>query len=172
MFRPALTEVVRSQHGVLTRRQAHAGGLSDEAVAANLRARRWRTVFRGVYATFNGPIPRESLLWAAVLRAGPDAVLSHETAAELLGLSPAGDGRIHSSVPTRRTPDPIPGVVIHRSKRAVQSRHPTRTPPQTRVEETVVDLTQAARTIEEALGWLVRAVGARLTTAARLSAAL
>jgi very-short-patch-repair endonuclease len=166
-----LVQVARRQHGVISRRQALAGGLSDEAVEAHLRACRWRTVFRGVYATFNGPLPRTSLLWAAVLRAGPGAVLSHETAAELLGLGPTGDGRIHISVPARRTPHPIPGVVIHRCARVGRSRHPTRTPPQTRIEETVVDLTQAARTIEEALGWLARAIGARLTTPARLSAA-
>jgi hypothetical protein len=172
MLQVRLAQVVRRQHGVITRRQALAGGLSDEVVEAHLRARRWRIVFRGIYATFNGPLPRESLLWAAVLRAGPGAVLSHETAAELLGLGLTGDGRIHVTVPSRRTPDPIPGVVIHRSCRVGRSRHPTRTPPQTRIEETIVDLTQAARTIEEAFGWLVRAVGARLTTATRLSVAL
>lgn len=102
---------------------------------------------------------------------GPGAVLSHETAAELWGLAERAS-TIHVTVPTERTPARIPGVVVHRSKRALLSRHPTRTPPQTRVEDTVVDLTQTSRRADEAIAWLARAVGARLTTAERLSAEL
>ncbi len=63
-------------------------------------------------------------------------------------------------------------MVVHRSVLAIASRHPTRTPPQTRVEDTVVDLTQTARNIEDAMGWLARAVGARVTTPARLIEAM
>jgi hypothetical protein len=45
-------------------------------------------------------------------------------------------------------------------------------PPQTRIEDTVVDLTQTAAHIEDAVSWLARAVGGRLTTAPRLAARL
>jgi very-short-patch-repair endonuclease len=40
------------------------------------------------------------------------------------------------------------------------------------VEETVLDLAQSAATLDDAIGWIARACGARLTTAARLAAAL
>jgi hypothetical protein len=46
---------------------------------------RWRRLHPGVYAAFSGQPGRDPVLWAAVLRAGPRAILSHETAAELHG---------------------------------------------------------------------------------------
>ncbi len=167
-----IEDLVRHQSGVLTRAQALVCGLTDDVIKAHLAAGRWRRVFLGVYATFSGPLPRGSLMWAAVLRAGAGAVLSHETAAELAGLTDHPSTKIHLTVPHSRTPARIPGVVVHRSVLAIANRHPTRTPPQTRVEDTVVDLTQTARNVEDAMGWLARAVGARVTTPARLIEAM
>lgn len=121
---------------------------------------------------FTGPLPRISRLWAVVLRAGAGAVLSHETAAELCGLIDRPSSAVHVSVPHARRPVRTPGVVVHRTDRAQLGRHPTRMPPQTRVEHTVVDLTQTARCLEDAMAWIAGAVGARLTTPARLAAVL
>jgi hypothetical protein len=45
-------------------------------------------------------------------------------------------------------------------------------PPRTRLEETVLDLTQVAASFDEAFDWLSRAVGRRLTTPAQLRAAI
>ena len=45
-------------------------------------------------------------------------------------------------------------------------------PPRTRIEETVLDLAQAARTFDVAFGWLCQACGSRLTTPDRLLAAM
>ena len=45
-------------------------------------------------------------------------------------------------------------------------------PPRTRIEETVPDLAQAARTFDVAFGWLCQACGSRLTTPDRLLAAM
>jgi hypothetical protein len=167
-----LDEVAKTQSGVLTRAQALAGGLTAGVVRANLAAGRWRRIHPGVYAIFSGPLPRQALLWAAVLRAGPGAVLSHETAAELSGLAQSPSRRIHVTVPVNSSPAPIDGVVIHRSIHAKESRHPARTPPQTRTEHTVLDLTQTARHIDDAISWLARAIGGRLTTPGRLSTLL
>ena len=79
-------ELLSRQSGVIARRQALACGLTGGAIRRRLQAGKWRPLLPGVYATFTGPVPRSAVLWAAVLRAGPGAVLSHETAAELLGL--------------------------------------------------------------------------------------
>jgi len=162
-------DLIRCQHGVVTRVQAIAGGLTRSQIEVRLCTGRWRRIFTGVYLTFNGPVPRRSLLWAVVLRAGPDAVLSHETAAELVGMGEPTTV-IHVTVPTHRTPGRIPGVVIHRSVHLTRCRHPTRMPPQTRVEDTVVDLTQTCRRLDDAMAWLARAVGSRVTTPERLAA--
>jgi hypothetical protein len=107
-----------------------------------------------------------------VLRAGRDAVLSHETAAELVGLVDGRAPSVHVTVPADRRVSRIPGAVVHLSGRTAAARHPTRLPPQTRVEETVLDLADGARTVDDALGWIARACGRRLTTPARLRAAM
>ena len=76
----------------------------------------------------------------------------------------------HVSNPERR--GPIPGVVIHRSRSLEQATHPVRRPPCTRVEDTVLDLIDCARSFDEAYAWICRAIGRRRTTAARIREAL
>ncbi len=130
---------------------------------------------RGVYAGFTGRPTRRAELWAAVLRAGTAAVLSHQAAAELWGLLDSASPVIHVMVPHGSRPErcgPIPGVVIHQSRSLQRSRHPVFTPPRTRIEETVLDLIDCARTFDEAYDWICRAIGRRRTTALRLRAAL
>ena len=120
---------------------------------------------------FNGPPPRASWLWAAALRAGDGAVLSHQTAAELHGLIDSPAETICVTVPsTRRVM--APGVVIRISGRVAEARQPGPEPPRTTVEETVLDLIQLARTFDDVCGWITRACGRRLTTEAKLRAAL
>ena len=142
-----------------------------KAVEGQLRYGRWTRLQRGIYAAFTGDPSRGAQLWAALLRAGPGAMFSHETAAELAGLTGRPSPSIHITVPASRQPGrsrEISGVVIHRSRHFDRARHPTLLPPQTRVEETVLDLTQQAATFENAFTWLCRAVGQRLTTPERL----
>ena len=160
------------QAGIITRQQALAAGLTDEAIDAQVGAGRWQRVYPGVLATFSGPVGRDARLWAAVLSAGPGAVLSHETAAELLGLLDEPVEAVHVTVPVERNIRPRPGIVLHRSRNVERSRHPVLEPPRTRLEETVLDLTQTSPTLDASIGWLVRAVASRQTTAARLLTAL
>ena len=119
-------------------------------------------------------MPRQAELWAALLRAGPGATLSHQTAAELHGLTGRPDEQIHVTVPVTRNParcGQIPGVLVHRSSRIGIARHPALSPPRTRVEETVLDLVETARDFDEAFAWICRAVGRRRTTVPLLRAA-
>jgi very-short-patch-repair endonuclease len=165
-------ELLGRQAGIVTRGQAVRCGMSDYIIERRLGSGRWRAWHYGVYATFSGPLSREAALWAVVLRAGRGAVLSHETAAELLGLADGPSDVIHVTVPGGRHPGPIHGAAVHQSRRAGTAAHPVQVPPRTRVEETVLDLTQTAPTVDAAYDWLGRGVGRRLTTATRLRAAL
>jgi very-short-patch-repair endonuclease len=166
-----LDDLPDHQDGVVTRTQALAAGISPAAIRAHLAAGRWQRVHEAVYVTFSGPLPRRSHLWAAVLRAGYGAMVSHQTAAELAGLCEPTNP-LHVTVPSHRRVGRWPGVVVHYSCRAGAIRHPGRIPPQTRIEETVVDLTQSAASIDRAVGWLTKACGSRLTTPPRLLDAL
>lgn len=110
-----------------------------------------------------------------MLRAGPGAVLSHETAAEVHGLIDKPSTRIHVTVPAARRPGQhrtIRGVVVHRSRCLVAEWQPPWRLPRTSVEDTVLDLVAAARTFDDAYGWISRAVGRGLTSPQSLSKAL
>ena len=165
--------LIALQRGVIGRQQALDSGLGPDSIENLIRTGRWERVHRGIYKAFTGPACREAVLLAALLRAGPDAVLSHRTAAGLFGLaSNENDGLIHVAVPSTAHPTRIKGVVIHRTGRAVASRHPVMFPPCTRIEETVLDLAESSRTADEAYGWVYRAAGKWLVTAAQLREAL
>jgi len=165
-------QLIDLQRGVLARWQAPAVELKTATINSLLRSGRWQPLQRGVYATFSGQPSRDAELWAAVLRVGPEAVLSHQTAAELDGLTSKRSALIHVTVPRIKHVDPILGVRLHRSERLAEARHPSRIPPRTRIEETVLDLTQTAKTIDGAFGWLCQACGSRLTTPEFLLTAL
>jgi len=172
-------ELLDHQHGIIARWQAAEAGLSMTMVDQWLRLHRWQRLYSGVYASFTGEPGRTAVLWAAVLRAGPGALLSHWTAAELDLLTEAG-AAIHVTIPAAQRiripavecPPLLPAIIVHRSARAAEARHPARVPPRTRVEETAIDLTQVAFSLEEAMSWLIRACGRRLTTPPLLDAAM
>jgi hypothetical protein len=173
---------------VLTRSQARTAGLSDRIIDGLLTRGHWQRLHRGVYAAFSGPPPARALMRAALLRAGPAAVLSHQTAALLwsLMLPPDradGDSRsgsaysglttpIHLTVSSGSPARPTAGVIVHYSGRLARARHPALDPPRTRLEETVLDLAAAALSADDAVSWLLQACGSRRTTPGRLAAAL
>ena len=133
---------------------------------------RWRQIYPGVYATFDGQPTHRTRLWAALLSAGPGATLSHETAAELHQLTDERARLIHVTVPVTRRVTAVEGVCLHRSARAVQAAQAGSRPPRTRIEETVLDLAHAAKTFDDVCGWVTRAIARELTDETRLRAAM
>jgi hypothetical protein len=167
------------QHGVIARWQLPAAGLSVRVADAQLHVDRWQPLYRGVYATFTGRPSRTAVLWAAVLRGGPGAALSHSSAAELDGLIDTPSECIHVAVaPARRVTAAgrdlrrVPNIIFHRCDRLDEARHPVRTPPRTRIDETTIDLIQTSPNLDKALSWLIAACERRLTTRERLLASM
>ena len=170
-----ILRLLERQDGVIAVNQAVTAGMSAKAVRDQARAERWRIMYRGVYAAFNGKPSRRAELWGALLRAGPEAVLSHHSAAEVWGLMDGPGPVIHVTVPQDSNPERhgrIPCVVIHRSRSLHRTRHPTLAPPRTRIEETVLDLIDVARDFDQAYDWICRSIGRRRTTASRIQVAL
>lgn len=166
-----VAEIARRQAGAVSRQQLLEAGTCGQLIKRRLERRRWQQLYRGVYAVFSGPPGRDTWLWAAVLRSGDNAVLSHQTAAELHGLIDSPAGTIYVTVPaTRRIT--TPGIVVRTSGRVAKARQPNREPPRTTIEETVLDLAELAGTFDDACGWITRACGRRLTTETKLRAAL
>ena len=167
--------MLANQARVINRTQAIALGLSADSIRSRVRCGDWQQLMLGVYADFTGTPKRDTQVWAAILRAGPDAVVSHWTAAERHGLLDKPSAAVHLTVSANRHPArraAIPGVVIHRSRLLDQAIHPAMSPPCTRVESTVMDLIEASATFEQAYDWICRAIGRRRTTPARLRQAM
>ena len=168
------SQCLEAQAAAIARRQGLDVGVDPETMRTRVRSGRWQRLQRRVYAAFSGDPSRETVLWAALLRAGPGAVLSHQTAAERHGLIDEPSPVITITVPASRSPAraKIPGVAIHRSDAILRSRHPVMLPPCTRVEDTVLDLIQIAPTFDDAYAWICRAVGRRRTTVDRIRQAM
>src|SRR4051812_9951706 len=81
-----LWQLSASQHGVVTRRQLLAAGLSSQAVRHRLATGRLHPLRRGVYAVGRPQVAREGAWLAATLGCGPRAALSHSSAAALWGI--------------------------------------------------------------------------------------
>jgi hypothetical protein len=169
------TVMLNSQRGVVGNSQTREVGISKGTVRHRLESGRWQRVHRGVYATFTGEASREAALWAAVKRVGAGAMLSHETAAEVHGLTEKPSGQIHITVPHSRRPaqdKPIVGVIVHRSDQSQPQRLPSWRLPRTRIEDTVLDLVAAAATFDDAFGWISRALSREYVTVGTLREAL
>src|SRR5579859_2447722 len=147
--------IAQSQSGAVSRQQLLDAGLESQTVFRRLERRRWQQLHRGVYAVFTGPVPRETELWAALLRAGPGAVLSHLSAAELHGLVDHPSESIFITVPSARRVA-APGIAIRTCARIAKATQPNREPPRTSVEETVFDLIELAETLDNACGWITQ----------------
>jgi very-short-patch-repair endonuclease len=171
---PQARELLAAQGKAIARRQGAAAGMGPRVMRGRVDSGRWQRLQRGVYAAFSGDPARETMLWAALLRAGPGAVLSHQTAAERHGLIDEPSSLITITVPASKRPAraKISGLVIHRSDAILRARHLAMLPPCTRVEDTVLDLIEIAPTFDDAYAWICRAVGRRRTTTDRIRLAM
>ncbi len=102
--------VLKAQKNIVSAAQAHALGMQHDAIRSKVESGRWQTIYHGVYATFTGELPREARLSAVVLRCGRNAVLSHETAAEIHRFAPSVADEIHVTVPGGSNPARVTGL--------------------------------------------------------------
>jgi very-short-patch-repair endonuclease len=127
----------------------------------------------GVLVTHSGPLTHLQRVWSAVESVGPPVFLAGATAATLDGLAGFPADRISLVVPAGRQPGPRTGVTIHRSTiLGTADVHPTRQPPRTRLERSLIDMASWAKSDNGARAVLAAAVQQRLTTVELLRAAL
>jgi very-short-patch-repair endonuclease len=98
---------------VVTRKQLLALGMSPETIRARLEAGRLHQLWAGVYAVGRPDVDRLGRLKAATLACGPDARLSHRSAAELWRIGREVPGAVDVSVPAGSRPR-RPGIRLHR----------------------------------------------------------
>jgi hypothetical protein len=129
------------RHGLVTRTELLASGLSSSRVERWARDGRLERLANGVYRLGGVPPTLEGTILAGVLVAGRDTLASHRTAAWLWGLPGFGrPGRIELSRPAGRS-NQRSELVIHRTTRVdAHHRSVVRSIPVTSLPRTVFDL--------------------------------
>jgi hypothetical protein len=112
-------ELVRRQHGVATREQVLAAGVTTAQLDAQFVARRWRRLNDHVLALHNGPLTRRAQLWAVLLSAQRPAALCSLTMLELFGVRGFATESVQILVRRGARVLPVPGVTVevHESRR-------------------------------------------------------
>jgi hypothetical protein len=169
---PGLRRIIAEQACVVSRRQVLRAGVPRSTIESKVKHGLWQQLHPGVYGAFTGVTPWAACLWAAVLYAGPGALLSHETAAEVLGLTDRRCPIIHVTIPARRRVKPPSGVAVHRSTFDYPRWRPQRgIPPHTFYGETIIDLVAAADNLDDVIAWVSRGIARNLLSEAQLQAA-
>src|SRR5579875_4097378 len=115
--------LVRRQHGRITWAQLMSLGAPRGTIGTWIRDGRLTRVLPRVYAVGHTAPSQAADLWAAVLYAGPGAMLSHASAAHHRGLIMYPPGVIHVSTPREKVRS-IGGVVtVHPQRQLARSTH-------------------------------------------------
>jgi predicted transcriptional regulator of viral defense system len=100
-FDARIGKLADRQHGVVSRRQLEGLGVGKGSIEKRVRMGRLYRLDRGVYAVGHRALTREARWLAAVLSCGPQAVLSHRSAAALWGLRDYRGGPIDVTSPSK-----------------------------------------------------------------------
>jgi hypothetical protein len=170
-----LDRLVVEQAGVLTTAQAGVP-LGQNEVRRRVDRGIWRRICRGVVMTGNDRMTRDQQLWAAVLTAGPGAVLAGVTAAAEGGVRGLRAAPLQLLVPAKRMPssrigrlpEDMPRMRVYRTRMLPPEHRQTGPPARTTVARSVVDAAAWAASDNEARHVLVAACRQRLVRPAEV----
>ena len=147
-----LPQLASASHGVVTRVELVAAGLTVAEIKSRLRSGVLLREYPGVYRVGHRAPSVEARYLAAVRACGRDAVLSGRAAGHLLGLLTTPPSMPEVTAPTERR---IPGIVTHRNRTTIESTIwrgiPVTTPARTLVDlSSVLAVQDLARACHEA----------------------
>ncbi|HVM27407.1 MAG TPA: hypothetical protein VM433_07015 [Mycobacteriales bacterium] len=169
-----------TQQQVISRRQARAAGMSEDAWQWLLDTGRWQLLLRGVAAAHSGHVTAGQRAWAAVLSAGDGAALSGDAALVDRGLS-IDITRYDVVVPEDRQVRmkrfyedgaPVSRLTVQAHPCAVAADGPSWRVPQVTVEAAVLQAVDWAPSARAGEWRIAAAVQQRLTAPSALRAAL
>lgn len=172
-----LYEIASEHGGYFTALEAREAGFDRHLIKHHVRGGRFARTRRGLYRLKQFPPTPHEELTAAWMAAGPEAVVSHESALRLHGLSDVIPRRIHLTVPRelrwvrRRVPK---GVLIHTTVRRLSQKDVVRrgTVRVTSAARSIVDSAEAGTGPEQIVASARQALREDLTTRSRLLAAV
>jgi putative AbiEi antitoxin of type IV toxin-antitoxin system len=147
-----IARLASSSHGVVTRAQLLAAGLTLEEIRHRLGSGALLREYRGVYRVGHRAPSHEARYLAAVWACGRDALLSGRAAGHLLGIIATPPSMPEVTAPTERR---IPGVRTHRNRTPVEGfvwrGIPVTSPARTLVDlSSVLAVSDLARACHEA----------------------
>lgn len=151
-----IAAVARRQHGVLSIARLRALGLSDRQIRRRVADGRLHTLHRGTFAVGHRALSLRGRWLAAVLAAGPGALLSHRDGAALHDLRAIGDRSLTEVTVDVRGRRSRAGLCIHRGRIHPADRTVIDGIPVTSLSRTLLDLaevvspTQLQRAYEQA----------------------
>ncbi|WP_123788400.1 type IV toxin-antitoxin system AbiEi family antitoxin domain-containing protein [Phytoactinopolyspora halophila] len=159
-----------AQDGIVTRAQILAAGMTESALKhASRTGGSWQRVGRGIYATFTGPLQLRHRLRAALLYAGPEAMVTGAEACRAYGLEYVP----HGAQPVILVPEYVhrgasPFVRVQRTRR-MPERRVIKEIPVAAPERAVVDACPADVSLRAARALLCEAVQKAMATPAQIT---
>lgn len=131
-----IAELSTRQHGVVSRSQLHAAGISDTVIRWRIARSRLHRLHPGIYAVGHAAPSRRGRIRAAALYAGPESAIARRTALELLRV-------------WRQSERPIDVVVVKRTRSidGIDVHHSRVLPPEHVLVMDDVRITTPARTL-------------------------
>ena len=158
-------DLIAQQDGVISRRQARAGGLSEDQWQWMLDSGRWQSVLLGVAVAHSGDVTDRQRAWAAVVSAGDDAYLTGDMALIEHGMRLQVPRDVHLAVSRSLLPrrfltgedEAARGrTVPHCCRRLSSWIHPVKQPPILRVGPALLQAAASAAT-DRAAEWRLAA---------------
>jgi hypothetical protein len=170
----AITSLLDTQDGVISRQQVRASGGCDNDIERLVRRREWARIYPGVFVNHTGPLTWNQRCWAALLAHWPaslngeSALIAHRLRAK--PSEPIPDVEI--AIAGNRCVDPVAGVQVMRLTDFEAANLAALSPPRVRLEHAVLTVAARERDEDGAVAVLAQAVQKRHTTAERLKDAL
>ena len=162
-----LYDIAEAQAGYFTTAQAAAAGVDRRRLAYYAHTGRVQRIRHGIYRLTQFPQSRFEDLFIAWLAAGPNAVISHESALLLYDLSDVLPEAIHVTVPRTASRRRL-GLRLHTNRICPDDVTQHEGLPVTTVPRSIVDVALAGLSDEFVLQAACEAVKAGLTTPAQL----
>ncbi|GAA4491014.1 hypothetical protein [Microbacterium panaciterrae] len=162
--------MAQAQHGLITRTQLRADGISRGMVQHRIATERWVARSPLVIGTTTGELTRRQLMWLGVLHAGGPALIGDLTAAEVSGLSNWHRDEVTVLVPQGNDlGPPLDGIRFVETRRPLTAmRRLDHELPVCRIEPAVLHFAAYQRSSRTAEGVIAATVQQGLTTPERL----
>jgi len=168
-----LAWLLHSQRGVLTRAQALSCGITANSIEHRIRTGgRWQRLLPGVYLTVTGQASLAQRETAALVYAGPDAVITGPAALANYDIRGPRTRRIDVLIPHQRERQSAGFVAIHRTRRIPQTVTVDLALRFAPVERAVADTVRSLDGLAEARAVVAGAVQQRHCTIEQLAAEL